>query len=125
MGRNLTRGGLPICRGRGLVIGGAKICHARFATVAHKSPECHDRDCGMPESGGMRRLAWHGMGGNMPLRGGLSISQVRDGMLHRTIAGLGYGMASPRSWRVNDTRTKRLGTKPEQTGSECGTFVSR
>ena len=109
--------------GMGLVTGGAKICHARFATVAYKIPACHGRDCGMPESDDMGRLAWHGMGGNMPLRGGLSISHMRDDMLHRTIAGLGYGMASPSLWRVNDTRTERLGTKPEQTGSECRTLL--
>jgi hypothetical protein len=33
-------------------------------------------------------MAW---AANMPLRGGLSISHVRDDMLHRTITGLGYG----------------------------------
>ena len=81
----------------------------------------------MPESDDMGRVAWHGTvtrgGGNMPLRGGLSISHMRDDMLHRTIAGLGYGMASPSLWRVNDTRTGRLGTKPEQTGGECGTLL--
>ena len=70
----------------------------------------------MQESGDMGRVAWRGMAWQYALARG-----VKYFAHARWYAALHNSRA--RLWRVNDTRPKRLRTKPEQTGGECGTLL--